>query len=156
MSIFSINLVEETWVGMAYKFWNCTNPNKSSVWDDILKLNFSRDKLKEKVKELLLREDGTMKISESEFQDMNDILENHSVFKLSKEYIYIILICLVAPTLNENDLSKIFTSCLKQTQLRRGSDVAVTVKFPESEHCLIFIKANTTTPQTIGITLKRK
>lgn len=156
MSIFSTNLVEEIWVGMAYKFWNCTNPNNSPIWDVILKLNFSRDKLKEKVKKLLLREDGTMKISESEFQEINGVLENHSIFKLSKEYIYIILICLVAPTLNKNDLSKIFTSCLKQTQLRRGSDVVVTVNFPESEHCLIFIKVNTTTPQGIGITLKRK
>ena len=60
------------------------------------------------------------------------------------------------PSLNEENLSNTLTNCLKQTQIRSGSDVNVKVKFPEREFTFIIIHVNTITPQRIEITLKRK
>ena len=156
MSLFDIGIVEDPWVGMAYKFWNCTNPEyKDSTWRDAFKINFSKTKLRDSLKELLVR-DGKMKLSEQEFEDMNNVLNQHSIYKLNDEYKFIILICLVVPTLSEENLSHIFTSCLKQTKLRNGDTVTVRIRFPEKEHTFVIIHVNTFTPQRIEITLKRK
>ena len=157
MSIFSDYITEDPWVGMAYKFWNCTKPEfKDEIWRDAFKLNFSKSKLKEKLKSMLLREDGTMKITQDEFDEMNQILSQHAIYHLDDEYKFIILICLTVPTLNEENLSSILTSCLKRNKLREGDDVKVSIKFPEKEHTFIVIHARTVTPQRIEITLKRK
>ena len=157
MSIFSNNIIEDPWVGMVYKFWNCTNPKyKNVVWRDAFKINFSKSKLRNILKDMLVQEDGRMKLSEQEFEEMNNVLSQHSIYKLNDEYKFIILICLVSPTLNEENLSKIFTSCLKQTQLKNSSDVRVRIYFPEKEHTFLVIHVQTTTPQRIEITLKRK
>lgn len=156
MSLFDIGIVEDPWVGMAYKFWNCTNPeHKDHTWRDAFKINFSKTKLRDSLKELLVR-DGKMKLSEQEFEDMNNVLNQHSIYKLNDEYKFIILICLVVPTLSEENLSRIFTSCLKQTKLHNGDTVTVSIKFPEKEHTFVIIHVNTFTPQRIEITLKRK
>lgn len=156
MSIFSNNIIEDPWVGMAYKFWNCTNPKyKNVIWRDAFKINFSKSKLRDALKDLLVR-DGHMKLSEQEFEEMNNVLSQHSIFKLNDEYKFIILICLTVPTLNTDNLSNIFTSCLKQTKLKNGDDVTVTVRFPEKEFTFIVIHVHTSTPQRIEITLKRK
>ena len=156
MSIFSDNIIEDPWVGMVYKFWNCTNPeHKHVIWRDAFKINFSNSKLRDTLKDLLVR-DGQMKISEQDFEEMNDTLSQHSIYKLNDEYKFIILICLLVPALNPDNLSNIFTSCLKQTKLRNGDDVAVSVKFPEKEFTYIIIHVHTSTPQRIEITLRRK
>lgn len=156
MSIFSNNIIGDPWVGMAYKFWNCTNPEyKDAVWRDAFKINFSKSKLRDVLKDLLVQ-DGRMKLSEQEFEEMNNVLSQHSIYKLNDEYKFIILICLVVPTLNTDNLSNIFTSCLKQTKLRNGDDVTVSVKFPEKEFTFVVIHVRTSTPQRIEITLKRK
>ena len=156
MSLFSENIIEDPWVGMVYKFWNCTNPrNMPDTWKDAFKINFSRSKLRDKVKELLMH-NGVMKLSEQEFEEMNQTLNQHSIFELSSEYRFIILICLIVPTLNEENLGDILTSCLKQTKLRNGDTVTVSVKFPEKQHTFVILHVNTTTPQRIEITLKRK
>ena len=157
MSIFSENIVEDPWVGMAYKFWNCTNPKyQDDIWTDAFELNFSKTKLKDTLKGLLLRPDGTMKVSEYEFDEINQTLSQHSIYKLNRIYTYIILICLVVPSLNEENLSNVLTSCLKQTKLQKGDNITVKVKFPEHEHTFIVIHVNTFTPQRIEITLKKK
>ena len=157
MSIFSTDIIEEPWVGMAYSFWNCTNPNyHDGMWRDAFGINFSKNKLRDIVKKMLVREDGSMKLGEVDFDDMNNTLRSHSIFKLNDEYKFIILICLLVPSLNADNLSSLFTSCLKQTQLRSGSDVIVKVKFPEKQHTFIIIHVQTATPQRIEITLKRK
>lgn len=159
MSIFSTDIIEDPWVGMAYSFWNCTNPTyKDTVWRDAFKINFSKNKLRDAVKKMLLRDDGGMRLGEVDFDDMNNTLESHGIHKLNDEYKFIILICLLVPSLNENNLSSLLTSCLKQTQLRSGSDVIVKVKFPEKDkqHTFIIIHVLTTTPQWIEITLRRK
>ena len=156
MSLFSNNIIEDPWVGMVYKFWNCTNPNnKDVVWRDAFNINFSKTKLRDSLKDLLLR-DGRMKLSQEEFDDMNNVLNQHAIRKLNDIYKFIILICLVVPTLSEENLSNIFTSCLKQTKLRNGDNVTVSVKFPEKQHTFVILHVNTTTPQRIEITLKRK
>ena len=157
MSIFSGNLIEDPWVGMAYKFWNCTNPSyKNQIWSDAFKINFSRTRLQSIVKSLLLREDGTMKIGEVDFDEMNEELSKHSIFKLGSEYKFIILICLLVSSLDEKNLSDILTKCLKQTQLNKDCDVSVKIKFKEQSFTYIIIHVNTITPQRIEITLKRK
>ena len=156
MSIFSNNIVEDPWVGMAYKFWNCTNPkNMNDTWRDAFGINFSKTRLRDSLKDLLVR-DGQMKLSAEEFEEMNTVLNQHSIYELNDEYKFIILICLVVPTLNEQNLSNIFTSCLKQTKLKNGDNVTVRVRFPENEHTFVTINVNTFTPQRIEITLKRK
>lgn len=157
MSIFSNNIVGDPWVGMAYKFWNCTNPEyKDVMWRDAFKINFSKSKLRDVLKDLLVHPDGQMKLSEQEFEEMNNVLNQHAIRKLNDIYKFIILICLVVPTLSEENLSNIFTSCLKQTKLRNGDTVTVSVKFPEKQHTFVILHVNTTTPQRIEITLKRK
>ena len=157
MSIFSNNIIEDPWVGMAYKFWNCTNPSyKTPVWSDAFKINFSRTKLQSIVKSLLLRNDGSMKIKEFDFDEMNEELSKHSIHKLEVEYKLIILICLLVSTLNEENLSSILTNCLKQTQLNRDCDVNVKIKFKEQSFTYIIIHVQTATPQRIEITLKRR
>lgn len=155
MSIFSNNLIEDPWVGMAYKFWNCTNPEyKDAVWREAFKMNFSRTKLQSAVKSLLLRGDGTMK--KLDFDEMNEELSKHSIHKLGVEYKLIIIICLLVSSLDEGNLSDILTNCLKQTQLNRDYDVKVKIKFKEHSFTFIIIHVQTTTPQRIEITLKRK
>ena len=150
-------MVEDPWVGMVYKFWNCTNPNHQNyTWRDAFKINFSKTKLIDTLRGLLCNDNGTMKISAEDFDEMNRVLNQHSIYSLNDEYKFIILICLVAPTLNEENLSNIFTSCLKQTKLKNGDDVTVRVRFPEKEHTFVIIHVNTFTPQRIEITLKRK
>lgn len=157
MSIFSTDIIEDPWVGMAYSFWNCTNPTyKDTVWRDAFKINFSKNKLRDVVKKMLLRDDGSMKLGEVDFDDMNNTLKSHSIHKLNDEYKFIILICLLVPSLNTDNLSSLLTSCLKQTQLRSGSNVIVKVRFPEKQHTFIIIHVQTATPQRIEITLKRK
>ena len=156
MSLFSENIIEDPWVGMVYKFWNCTNPrNMDDTWKDAFKINFSKSKLRDKVKELLMH-NGVMKLSEQEFDEINQTLNQHSIFELSTEYQFIILICLIVPTLNEENLSDILTSCLKQTKLNSYGTVSTRVRFREKEFTYITIHVNTFTPQRIEITLKRK
>ena len=156
MSLFSENIIEDPWVGMVYKFWNCTNPrNMNDTWKDAFKINFSRSKLRDKVKELLTH-DGRMKLSEQEFEEINQILNQRSIFELSSEYQFIIIICLVVSTLDEKNLSDILTSCLKQTKLNALGTVSVRVRFREKEFTYITIHVNTFTPQRIEITLRRK
>ena len=156
MSIFSDNIVEVPWVGMAYEFWNCTNPEyKDFVWRDSFKINFSKTKLRDTLKDMLIR-DGQMKLSEWDFDKMNSTLNTRSIYNLNDEYKFIILICLTVSTLNEDNLSRILTSCLKQTKLREGGDVRVRVRFPEKEFTYIIIHVHTFTPQRIEITLRRK
>ena len=95
-------------------------------------------------------------LGEVDFDDMNNTLKSHSIFELNDEYKFIILICLLVPSLNADDLSSLFTSCLKQTQLRSGSNVIVKVKSFEKQYTFIIIHVLTATPQRIEITLKRK
>ena len=156
MSLFSNNIIEDPWVGMVYKFWNCTNPrNMSDTWKDAFKINFSKSKLRDKVKELLMH-NGVMKLSEQEFDEINQTLNQRSIFELSTEYQFIIIICLIVSTLNEENLSDILTSCLKQTKLSASGNVSVKVRFPAKEFTFITIHVNTFTPQRIQITLRRK
>lgn len=156
MSLFSENIIEDPWVGMVYKFWNCTNPrNMPDAWKDAFKINFSRSKLRDKVKELLVH-DGVMKLSEQEFEEINQTLNQRSIFELSSEYQFIIIICLIVPTLNEENLGDILTSCLKQTKLSALGNVSIRVRFRDKEFTYITIHVNTFTPQRIEITLRRK
>lgn len=123
MSIFSQNITSPLWVGAAYKFWKSTYSNSgfgNDLWNDCFKINFSKSKLRNVLKSLIAQDDGTLKISEQDFEEMNDSLSQHSIYKLIDEYKFIILICLVVPSLNEETLSNIFTSCLKQSSLRSG------------------------------------
>jgi len=157
MSIFSTDIIEDPWVGMVYSFWNCTNPTYHNImWRDAFKINFSKNKLRDVVKKMLLREDGSMKLGEVDFDDMNNTLKSRNIHKLNDEYKFIILICLLVPSLNTDNLSSLLTSCLKQTQLRSGSNVTVKVSFSEKQYTFIIIHVQTTTPQRIDITLKRK
>ena len=156
MSLFDNNLVSDPWVGMVYEFWRCTNPNRmDAIWRDAFKINFSKSKLCDTLKELLFQ-NGKMKLSNAEFEEINDKLNQSSIYKLNDEYKFIILICLVVSTLNAENLSNIFTSCLKQIKLKNGDNVTVDIQFPEKEYTFIIIYVNTFTPQRIEITLKRK
>ena len=156
MSLFSENIIEDPWVGMVYKFWKCTNPiNMNDTWKDAFKINFSRSKLRDKVKELLMH-NGGMKLSKQEFEEMNDTLNQNYIFELSNEYQYIIILCLIVSTLNEENLSNILTSCLKQTRLSTQGTVSVKVRYQENEFAYVTIHVNTFIPQRIEIILKRK
>ncbi len=162
MSIFSNHIVEDIWVGMAYEVWNYTNPiYKNHVWDDAFDINFSKTKMREAIERLSRRDDGSIKISEVELREIIETLSQHSIHKhsihkLRNIYKYIILICLIVPSLDEQNLSNILTSCLKQTKISKGNTVTVKIKFPEREHTFIVIHVNTFTPQRIEIVLKRK
>ena len=127
----------------------------NDTWKDAFKINFSRSKLRDKVKELLMH-NGGMKLSKQEFEEMNDTLNQNYIFELSNEYQYIIILCLIVSTLNEENLSNILTSCLKQTRLSTQGTVSVKVRYQENEFAYVTIHVNTFIPQRIEIILKRK
>jgi hypothetical protein len=157
MSIFSTELVKESWVGMAYELWYCTNPlYQYNEWSDAFEINFSKNKLRDVVKKMLMRDDGSMKLGENDFDNMNNNLENHNTYKLNDEYKFIILICLLAPSLNEENLSSILTSCLTQRQLRLGSNVDVKVEISEESYTFLKINVRAVISQQIKIVLKKK
>jgi len=142
---------------MVYKFWDCTNPNHKHIsWRDAFKINFSKTKIVDTLRGLLCNDDGSMKISQKDFDEINNVLNQRSIYNLNDIYKYIILMCLVVPSLNEENLSKTFTSCLKQTKIREGGDVTVNVKLRDKSYTFIIIHVNTFIPQRIEITLKRK
>ena len=154
MSLFSENIIEDPWINMAYRFWNCTHPAfQSDVWNAAFKINWSKPKLKNFVKGI---NRGTIKFSESDFDEMKEILRQHGIEFIDKEYYYIIVSILISPTLDSDNLSQILTNCLSDKKLSEGGFVQVKIKFQESDLVYLIIHTKTTTPQRIEITLKRR
>lgn len=156
MSIFSTDIIEEPWIGMAYKLGNCTNPLwQDPFWNDAFTLNFSKKKLLNKFRELMIRDNGTTKLTKDDFAFINETTKTHHLKDIGKEYKFIILMCLVVPTLDK--LCGILNSCLVDSRKENGNvDVVIKPGDKGDDYLYIIIKVNTVTPQRIEILLVKK
>ena len=154
MSLFSENIIEDPWVGMAYAFWNCTNPlYESDIWESAFKINWSKVEMRKIVS---VANHGTTKFSESDWEEVKGVLNEHRISFIPKEYYYIIIMVLIANSLNEETLSQSFTNCLSKKKIREGGSVQVKIRDFQTGFVYLIIHAKTTTPQRIEIILKKR
>lgn len=144
------------WVGMAYEFYGCTDPRyQNDVWRDAFKINFSKRKLANTLKKSFYKSDGSLKLS-GDLEEIDETLSNTGL-DLSNNYLMIVLLCLVAETLDPQKLADTLTSCLNDSKLNKGYKVEVKVSDKTvTNFTHIIIHVNTTTPQKIQIILKQK
>lgn len=160
MSIFSTSIIEEPWVGMAYKICGLTIPYiQDEIWLDAFDLNFSKTKLSNIVKSLNSRGDGTSRWTDDNQQEFLELLEYHNCkpSDLPRNYRFIIFICVLSPTLNQDKLSEVLTSCLKEVHIKKGRNVRVKVWDKVNEgKAYITIVVNTSIKQRIEIALEKR